>query len=88
MRHGLVRPASHKTRVTGLSDLDGNAHLSRGGLGRAAAFRAPPCLRDGEPVLPEASVGVWREGLIERVTSYRDIDEARAAAERLAESRG
>jgi len=35
-----------------------------------------------------AAVGVWREGLIERVTSYRDIDEARAAAERLAESRG
>jgi ketosteroid isomerase-like protein len=34
------------------------------------------------------SVVVWRDGLIERVTNYFDIDEARAAAERLAEERG
>jgi ketosteroid isomerase-like protein len=33
-------------------------------------------------------VGVWRNGLIERNTVYTDIDEARAAAERLAEERG
>ena len=31
---------------------------------------------------------VWVEGLIVRVTTYTDIDEARAAAERLAEERG
>ena len=31
---------------------------------------------------------VWRAGLIERVLVSRDIEEARAAAERLAESRG
>jgi len=30
----------------------------------------------------------WRAGLIERVVASRDIDEARAAAERLAEERG
>jgi integrase len=30
----------------------------------------------------------WRHGLIERFTVYADIDEARAAAERLAEERG
>jgi ketosteroid isomerase-like protein len=35
-----------------------------------------------------ALVAVWVEGLIERVTNYTDIDEARAAAERLAEERG
>ena len=35
----------------------------------------------------EASVGVWQDRLISRVTTYLDIDEARAAAERLAEER-
>jgi ketosteroid isomerase-like protein len=35
-----------------------------------------------------ASVAMWREGLVERQTNYTDIDEARAAAERLAEERG
>jgi hypothetical protein len=35
-----------------------------------------------------ALVGVWVDGLIESVTNYTDIDEARAAAERLAEERG
>ena len=35
-----------------------------------------------------AGVTVWAGGLIERVTFYLDIDQARAAAERLAEERG
>jgi hypothetical protein len=35
-----------------------------------------------------ALVAVWVDGLIERATAYADIDEARAAAERLAEERG
>ena len=37
-----------------------------------------------------AAVSIWSDGLIERVTTYyyTDIDEARAAAERLAEERG
>ena len=35
-----------------------------------------------------ASVCEWAQGLIVRVTHYLDIDEARAAAERLAEERG
>ena len=34
-----------------------------------------------------ASVNVWRAGMIARVTTFLDIDEARAAAERLAEER-
>jgi ketosteroid isomerase-like protein len=33
-------------------------------------------------------VSIWSVGLIQRVTSYFDIDEARAAAERLVEERG
>lgn len=36
-----------------------------------------------------ASVAIWTEGVMERVTGYADnFDQARAAAERLAESRG
>jgi hypothetical protein len=34
-----------------------------------------------------AGVSTWTNGLIERLTTYTDIAEARAAAERLAESR-
>jgi ketosteroid isomerase-like protein len=33
-------------------------------------------------------VYLWTHGMIERQTAYLDIDDARAAAERLAESRG
>jgi len=36
----------------------------------------------------QANVGIWVEGLIERATSHTDIDEARAAAERLVKERG
>ena len=36
----------------------------------------------------EGWVFVWVRGLIERFTTYGDIDEARAAAERLGEERG
>ena len=35
-----------------------------------------------------AIVAVWEEGLIVQITMYTDIDEARAAAVRLAEERG
>jgi hypothetical protein len=35
-----------------------------------------------------ASVATWTNALIERTTTYPDIDEARAAAERLAQERG
>jgi hypothetical protein len=34
------------------------------------------------------AVSIWVDGLCERVTNYFDIDEARAAAERLAEEGG
>jgi ketosteroid isomerase-like protein len=36
----------------------------------------------------DARVWLWADGLIQRVTTFLDIDEARAAAERLAEERG
>ena len=35
----------------------------------------------------EALIGVWEQGLVTHATTYLDIDEARAAAERLAHER-
>jgi ketosteroid isomerase-like protein len=34
------------------------------------------------------SVSTWRNGLVERSTQYTDLDEGRAAAERIAQERG
>jgi ketosteroid isomerase-like protein len=36
----------------------------------------------------EALIGVWHEGRVTRVTTILDVDDARAAAERLAQERG
>jgi ketosteroid isomerase-like protein len=36
----------------------------------------------------DARVMIWADGLIERTTAFLNIDEARAAADRLAEERG
>ena len=33
-------------------------------------------------------VSIWRDGRLAHATTYQDVDEARAAAERLAEERG
>jgi hypothetical protein len=35
-----------------------------------------------------AAVGTWADGLVSRVTTYSDLDDARAAAKRLSEERG
>jgi len=35
-----------------------------------------------------AGVGIWEQGSLVRATNYTDVDDARAAAERLAESGG
>jgi ketosteroid isomerase-like protein len=53
-----------------------------------AMQKGRPAGGSGEVRLRYASVSVWENGLIVRVTNYTDIDEARAAAERLAEDRG
>jgi ketosteroid isomerase-like protein len=42
----------------------------------------------GEAQVRSAGVSIWRDGLTEKVTHYQDIDEARAAAEHLAQERG
>jgi ketosteroid isomerase-like protein len=61
-------------------------------LGNGVGFRV--LIQKGRPVgssaevqLRYAAVGVWEDGKIVRMTNYGDIDEARAAAERLAQER-
>jgi ketosteroid isomerase-like protein len=47
-----------------------------------------PVGSSGEVRMRYGSVGSWTEAVIARDTGYMDIDEGRAAAERLAEERG
>ena len=61
-------------------------------LGNGVGFRVliqkgRPVGSSGEVQLRYAAVGVWEGGKIVRMTNYNDIDEARAAAERLARER-
>jgi ketosteroid isomerase-like protein len=62
-------------------------------LGKGVTFdvivqRARPTGSSGFVEFRYASVITWIDSLIERITFYTDIDQARAAAERLAEERG
>ena len=62
-------------------------------LGNAVTFgvliqKGRPAGSSGEVELRFGTVNVWEDGKIARITNYTDIDEARAAAERLAEERG
>jgi hypothetical protein len=61
-------------------------------LGNGVTFgvlfqRGRPAGSSGFVELRTAIVALWVLGLIERLTVYTDIDEARAAAERLADER-
>jgi ketosteroid isomerase-like protein len=61
-------------------------------LGNGVGFRVliqkgRPVGSSGEVQLCYAAVGVWEDGKIVRMTNYTDIDEARTAAERLAQDR-
>jgi ketosteroid isomerase-like protein len=62
-------------------------------LGNGVAFavfvqRGRPVGSTGWVEFRDARVMIWADGLIERTTTFLDIDEARAAAERLARERG
>jgi ketosteroid isomerase-like protein len=62
-------------------------------LGNGVAFavfvqRGRPVDSTGWVEFRDARVMIWADGLIERTTAFLDIDEARAAAERLARERG
>jgi ketosteroid isomerase-like protein len=50
--------------------------------------RARPTGSTGQVESEQSLVYVWRADMVSRVTLYPNVDEARAAAERLAESRG
>ena len=62
--------------------------LGNGVIFTVVKQKARPVGSSGDVQLRYAVVGEWVEGLVVRLTNYADIDEARAAAERLAESRG
>ncbi|HWX75341.1 MAG TPA: nuclear transport factor 2 family protein [Solirubrobacteraceae bacterium] len=53
----------------------------------AVIFQTGRIVESGPVQLRYAAVAEWRDGLIVRNTTYRDIGEARAAAERLAAER-
>jgi ketosteroid isomerase-like protein len=62
-------------------------------LGNGVTFsvmsqNARPAASQGHVATRYAAVAVWVEGMIVRASQYADIDEARAAGERLAEERG
>jgi ketosteroid isomerase-like protein len=62
-------------------------------LGNGVGFRVlvqkgRPVGSSGEVQLRYGTVSVWEDGKIARIANYTDIDEARAAAERLSEERG
>jgi len=62
-------------------DLDGGVTLA------VVDQSGRPAGSDGHVQLRYAQVSIWLEGVAVRTTNYTDIDEARAAAERLAEER-
>lgn len=62
-------------------------------LGEGVTFavfvqKGHPVGSTGQVQWHHAQVGEWTEDVLVRITVFRDIDEARAAAERLAASRG
>lgn len=62
--------------------------LGNGIIYAAAVTRGVPAGRREHIRLPGASVFVWTDGMIARVINYRDLEEARAAAERLSRGAG
>jgi hypothetical protein len=69
-------------------DVEEIIDLGNGVVFAVDIYRGPPVGSSAEVRFRFATVAMWAEGLIERTTHYDDIDEARAAAERLAEERG
>ena len=69
-------------------DLQNVVDLGSGVVFFAATQKGRLADSGGEVTLSYAAVTVWADHLIVSVTNYLDIDEARAAAERLAQERG
>lgn len=70
-----------------VSELDEVLDLGNGVVLQVVTQRARPAGSSGELRQRSARVSVVVDGLIETLTSYNDIDEARAAAERLVKER-
>jgi ketosteroid isomerase-like protein len=64
------------------------ADLGNGVTYAVLSQKGRPVGSSGEVRVRFASVSLWVNGLAARVTNYSDIEQARAAAERLAEERG
>jgi ketosteroid isomerase-like protein len=69
-------------------DLEDVLDLGNGVTMAVALLRGRLADSSGFLELRFAAVATWRDGLIERVATYTDIDQARAAAEHLADERG
>jgi ketosteroid isomerase-like protein len=69
-------------------EIEENVDLGNGVVFAVALQHARPVGSNAYVEFRFASITEWTDGLIARVTPYTDIGEARAAAERLAESRG
>jgi ketosteroid isomerase-like protein len=61
--------------------------LGNGVVFAAGRQKARPAHSTGNVQMHHGNVAVWVEGLLTRITHYNDIDEACAAAERLAQER-
>lgn len=70
-----------------VSELDEARDLGNGVVLQVVTQRGHPAGSSGQLRQRSARVSVVVDGLIETLTSYNDIDEARAAAERLAQER-
>ncbi len=55
---------------------------------RVLVLKGRPVGSSGEVQLRYGTVSMWEDGKIARITNYTNIDEARRAAERLAQERG
>ncbi len=70
-----------------VSELDEVLDFGNGVVLQVVTQRGHPAGSSGELRQRSARVSIVVDGLIEALTSYNDIDEARAAAERLAQER-
>jgi ketosteroid isomerase-like protein len=68
-------------------EIEENVHLGNGVLLAVAVQKGRPVGSTGHLEVRYALVFVFAGGIIERTQGYTDIDEARAAAERLAQER-
>jgi len=69
------------------AQIEENVDLGKGIVLAVVNQRGRPAGSSFEARMRYAAVGAWVEDLLVRITMYTDIDEARAAAERLAEER-